>query len=100
MRDNKGANGSESRKADVREEDSKDVAAAETGGPPGRRGGDAGAHPGSGCGPRARQRTSMVEIAEAAGVGRSTLYRHFPSRQALRQALQTRAPPTLCRASA
>jgi AcrR family transcriptional regulator len=31
---------------------------------------------------------SMVEVAAAAGVGRSTLYRHFPSRQALEQALQ------------
>jgi serine phosphatase RsbU (regulator of sigma subunit) len=37
------------------------------------------------------RRTSMVEIAAAAGIGRSTLYRHFPSRQALRQALQARA---------
>jgi serine phosphatase RsbU (regulator of sigma subunit) len=36
------------------------------------------------------RRTSMAEIAGAAGVGRSTLYRHFPSRQALRQALQAR----------
>src|SRR4051812_18755490 len=33
----------------------------------------------------------MIEIAAAAGGGRPTLYRHFPSRAALRQALQTRA---------
>ena len=34
------------------------------------------------------RRMSMVEVAAAAGVGRSTLYRHFPSRQALEQALR------------
>ena len=38
------------------------------------------------------RRVSMSEVAAAARVGRSTLYRHFPSRQALERALEEHPP--------
>src|SRR5437764_8126531 len=34
------------------------------------------------------RRVTMAELAAAANVGRSTLYRHFPTRQTLEQALE------------
>jgi serine phosphatase RsbU (regulator of sigma subunit) len=42
------------------------------------------------------RRMAMGEIASAAGVGRSTLYRHFPSRTALERAMRERQsqPPS------
>jgi TetR/AcrR family transcriptional repressor of mexCD-oprJ operon len=39
----------------------------------------------------ARERASMAEVAAAAGIARGTLYRYFPTREALLQALEATA---------
>src|SRR5947199_9429130 len=44
--------------------------------------------------------TSLVEIARRAGVGIGTLYRHFPSRQALLEALYVDEVEEVCRSAA
>jgi AcrR family transcriptional regulator len=43
--------------------------------------------------------TALEEIARRAGVGIGTLYRHFPSRQALLEALYTKELEDVCRSA-
>ena len=44
--------------------------------------------------------TSLEEIARQAGVGIGTLYRHFPNRQALLEAVYAEEVESLCRSAA
>src|ERR1700751_1846210 len=44
--------------------------------------------------------TALEEIARRAGVGIGTLYRHFPSRQALLEALYVNELEEVCRSAA
>jgi AcrR family transcriptional regulator len=44
--------------------------------------------------------TSLEEVARRAGVGIGTLYRHFPNRQALLEALYVREVEQVCRSAA
>ncbi len=44
--------------------------------------------------------TSLEEIARRAGVGIGTLYRHFPTRQALLEALYMEEVEEVCRSAA
>jgi AcrR family transcriptional regulator len=49
--------------------------------------------------PRTAPRASLEEIARRAGVGIGTLYRHFPTRQALLEAVYVEEVDALCRSA-